>query len=156
MAFECVYFPKQFYCLHSEFSVCVPAIQNSISVARSVALERCHITPRTWGYNNFFFSLSYILLHKIFVYIVYMESFITDWDSLKHWHLPFINDCWHENKCYCWGPVKDRKIKIFAHKTIYFMGKETLHRHIKVRDLFSISITNSRIYVYAQVIIRVF
>lgn len=38
---------------------------------------------------GFFFSPSGLyLLHKRFVYIVFMKSFISDKDSMKQWHLP--------------------------------------------------------------------
>lgn len=140
MAFECVYFLQQFYCLHSEcwaclhimcqlFSVSVPAIQDNISVARSVELEWCFTLLALIlriQLTTFFSQCGVYLLHKRFVYIVYMKSFIPDWGTLKHWHPPPQMTIGMKIILIVGDSTEDRKLMIFAHKTMNFLGKDKL------------------------------
>lgn len=149
MAFECVYFseslspqwvcwaPLQMLCQLFFFGggffffVRVPAIQdNNISVARSVELY-CwdgvlYSTALIWGYNFqlFFFFFS----QPGFVYIVYMKSFILNWDSLEHL-LPQVTVDMKVNVF-----IKDRKLIIFAHKMMHFTDKRFCGYYVFIND----------------------
>lgn len=93
MAFECVYFslvlqsPQRVcwalsHIMCQMFSVCVPAIQNSVSVARSVGSYcRNGVSHSAAGLRTEF-TVVFHQFHKCFVYIVYMMSFIPKWVPL--------------------------------------------------------------------------
>lgn len=91
--FECVLF----YCLRSErveltYIIMCQLFFLSVSPPYRTIFRWLDLCSSSGGdtINNFCFSFffSLYLLHKRCVYIVYMKSFIPDWDRLKHWHLP--------------------------------------------------------------------
>lgn len=100
--------------------------------ARSVELERSFILltlNMRKQLTTLFFSPSQsvlYLLHRLFVYIVYMKSFIPDWDSLQHWHLPPQMTVGMKLNPVFGVSTKDRRLIIFARKPKCFADKDKL------------------------------